>query len=58
VPDQSLQGGPCSAGSLGLCDAFQLSHVEKHFPAALLVSIGCSVAFSAVPLAFTVRTMS
>jgi hypothetical protein len=29
---------------------------RKHFPAAVLVSIGCSVAFSAAPRARTVRT--
>jgi hypothetical protein len=31
---------------------------RKHFPAAVLVSIGYSVALSAAPRAFTVRTMS
>jgi hypothetical protein len=28
------------------------------FPAAVLVSMGCSVAFSAAPFALSVRTMS
>jgi hypothetical protein len=31
---------------------------RKHLPAAVLVSIGCSVAFRVAPLAFTARTMS
>jgi hypothetical protein len=31
---------------------------RKHFPTAVLVSIGCPVAFSAAPLTFSVRTMS
>jgi hypothetical protein len=31
---------------------------RKHLPAAVLVSIGCSVAFNEAPLALTDRTMS
>jgi hypothetical protein len=31
---------------------------RKHLPAAVLVSISCSVAFKVAPLAFTARTMS
>jgi hypothetical protein len=60
------------ASGLGLRDALKLSLAtkvlsnsantpsmsRKHLPAAVLVSIGCSVALSAAPLARTARTMS
>jgi hypothetical protein len=73
-PDRVYRGQPAlvDARGLGLGDPLKLAlpaqvrlklreHSQlsrKYFPAAVLVSIGCSVALREAPRAFTVRMMS